>query len=168
MRVLAIAALCASFAVPILGQSIPRTGGTLLSGQPFVLPNDLTTSKTILIVGFSEKSAASSTEWGKQTRNMLAAVPSLASYQLPVLASVPRFIRSIVVGSMKKDVPPDLRGTFLPIFENESKWKQVVEFSAPDDAYVLLVDAHGSVLWRTHGAPTGERLKQLREAVARK
>jgi hypothetical protein len=38
---------------------------------------------------------------------------------------------------MKEDVPPDLQNTFLPIFDHESKWKQLVAFSAPDDAYIL-------------------------------
>jgi hypothetical protein len=146
-------------------QSIPTTRGTLLSGQPISLPQDLTTRYTILILGFTEKSAASSKEWGKQTHDMLSLNPSIASFQLPVLASVPRLIRGIVLRSMKKDLSPDMQSAFLPIFDQENEWKQLVGFTAPDEAYILLIDIHGSVVWKTHGPPTPQQLQNLRDAV---
>jgi len=43
---------------------------------------------------------------------------------------------------------------FIPVLEDESGWRTAAHYDKPDDAYILLVDRKGTVLWQTDGEPT--------------
>jgi hypothetical protein len=147
-------------------QTIPTTHGTSLSGKDIVLPQDIRANYTILILGFSQKSSEPSRDWVKQIVPAFAEDRNVAWYQMPVLASVPRMVRGIIVRAIKREVPDTIQPNFVPIYENEDQWKQAAGYREPDDAYVLV--AHGStVVWKTHGAATPERVRALKEAVAK-
>ena len=136
----AVLLLCA---LGCAGETIPDSRGTLLSGQEMRLPRDLPARQTVLVVGFTRKSGKSCEEW----RRVLAEM-GVARLQVPMLESVPKLIRGMVLSGMKKGTPAEAQGALLPLFEKEAEWKRVTGFSAADDAYVLLVDEHGEIVDR--------------------
>ncbi len=133
-------------------EAIPAARATALDGHAVEFPRDLRDA-TILIVGFSQNSANQTTPWERQVRSGLAA-SNIGFYDMAMLASVPGFVRGLVIRSIRKKVPEVLQPNFLPLTQDEGAWKQAAGFTkdAPDAAYVLLVDKRGDVRWSTHEA----------------
>ena len=139
---------CATFA-----QSLPRFEAQTLSGKKAVFPDALQGRPAIFVVGFSRKSQAQTKVWGRH----LAEESGLAEqpyYEVAILEDVPRFIRGVVANGIRKSVPEKQHDRFLLVYAAEKEWKQLVEYSAADDAYVVVVDKAGRLLWKTHGSFT--------------
>ena len=165
VRFLALALGLAATGI-VHGQSartIPATQTTALDGHPVSLPQNLGPHATILILGFGRHSADATTPWEKATRTQLAQAPSIAFYDMAMLAEVPGFVRPLVLRSIRKQVPPVLQPNFLPLTGEEDSWKQVAGYTPdqPDAAYVMLVDHTGHVLWSTHAAFTDAGFTEL-------
>lgn len=152
---------------------IPPSQGTALDGRAVVLPRDLPGRASILILGFSQHSADSTTAWEKPVRNSLASPntpgdrPAIGFLDMPFLEEAPSLIRPIIVRSIRKQVPDPVRPWFVPLTSGEAAWKQLSGFSAsqPDAAYVLLVDRNGKVRWQTHEAFNQARFDELATAA---
>jgi hypothetical protein len=167
--------LCHTAAALAAPNSIPWATGTALDGHTVTLPHDLSGGATIIILGFSQRSADSTTAWEVPVRTSLATSSSVLSdqairfFDMPFLEDAPSLIRPLIVRSIRKQVPDAVRPNFVPLTSGEHAWKQIAGFSpdAPDAAYVLLVDRSGNVLWQTHEAFSQARFEQLAEAARR-
>lgn len=116
------------------------------------LPQDLQKTPTLLILGFTQKSATQASGWSKNLKGVKDCEGSPVEWlQIPVLADVPSLIRPLVVRSIRSSLPPELRPRFVPVFEDEKKWKEHVSYSNQDDAYVLAVNQIGRILGKWHG-----------------
>jgi hypothetical protein len=163
--VLAAALLIAS--TPAIANSIPASSGTTLDGRKMTLPADLRSPATILILGFSKDSQAATTTWEKAVRTSLADTPAIGYLDIPFLEDAPSFIRPVILRSIRRQVPDIVKPNFLPLTNGQAAWKQAAAFtsSAPDAAYVLLVDRSGIIQWQTHDPYSPALLAQLaREA----
>jgi len=151
---------------PAHAATIPTATGTALDGHGVSLPRDLSPSATILILGFSRSSQDATTAWEKPVRTSLAS-PDIAFFDMPFLEDAPSFIRPLIVRAIRKQVPDVLKPRFVPLTSGESAWKQAAGFapSAPDAAYVLLVDRSGRILWQTHEPFSQPRFDQLAAAA---
>ena len=86
---------------------------------------------------------------------------------MPLLQDAPSFVRPLILRSIRKQVPDTLKPRFLPLTSNESAWKQAAHYtpSAPDAAYILLVDHSGTIRWQTHDPLTPTLFQQLTAAT---
>jgi hypothetical protein len=159
------AALLAASAPPPATLIIPPSQGTALDGHTVTLPQDLAPA-TILILGFSEHSADTTTAWEKTVRTSLAS-NHIGFYDMPFLEDAPSLIRPLIVRSIRKQVPGPVRPNFVPITSGEAAWKQLAGFTpdAANAAYILLVDRNGSVRWQTHEPLTQQRFAELADAA---
>ncbi len=148
-------------------QVIPPTHTAALDGHTVNLPGDLLGHATVLILGFGRHSAEATTAWEKPVRMQLAHPPALGFYDMAMLAEVPSFARGFVLRSVRKQVPDVLKPNFLPLFEDESEWKQIAGYTPdrPEAAYVLLVDSAGVVRWSTHEAFSAAGFAHLRDVA---
>ena len=146
--------------------TVPATTAEALNGHQVRLPSDLSPA-TVLILGFSQKSADNTTAWEKPVRSQLAH-GAIGFYDIAMLAQVPGFVRSFVVSRIRKAVPDVLQPNFLTLFNQEDEWKRAAQYDSrsPDAAYVLLVDNRGNVLWRTHDGFSEAAFRQLAAASA--
>jgi hypothetical protein len=155
------------FTLPATAATIPSTTATALDGHTITLPQDLSPRATILILGFTHASAGTTTAWEKPIRATLADEPSIGYFDMPFLQDAPSFVRPLILRSIRKQVPDILKPRFLPLTSGEAAWKQIAGYtpSAPDAAYVLLVDRHGNILWQTHDPFTPTRFQELSTAA---
>jgi hypothetical protein len=178
MRALCQATAIAALLLPASAATSPTTlippaQGTALDGRAVTLPRDLPGRASILILGFSQHSADSTTAWEKQVRNNLASAATPGDHaaigflDMPFLEDAPSLIRPLIVRSIRKQVPDVVRPWFVPLTSGEAAWKQLSGFTpkAPDAAYVLLVDRNGQVRWQTHEAFSPERFDELASAA---
>jgi hypothetical protein len=141
-----LALLSILFTAIAAAESIPRIEAKAVSGKTIVLPDAVAGRPAVLIFGFSKDSNKQTEQWSKRLHS--AQVPV---YTLPVLESVPRLIRGLVVSGIKGGTAAADRDYMLPVFSGEAALKQLVQFSQPDDAYVVVLDASGKIQWKGHG-----------------
>ncbi len=162
---LAWAAPCrAASASPALpdGGRIPDLHGTTLAGQPVDLPKMLAGRPAVLILGFSRDAQAEATAWGKRLAVDFYASPDVLYYELPMLGGVPRLMRGFVMHEIAKEVSDRGKAHFVPVVNDEARWRQLAHVRSDREAYVLLVDGQGEVRWVTSGALTEDGYKTLR------
>ena len=155
----------ASLAVAQSASQAPKIEGENLAGQKVTLPEAALGKVAVLIFGFSRASKGPTSAWTKRISADYASQPMFAFYQLPVLEDVPRFVRGMVISSMRKDVSADMRDHFIPILKGEAELKKLVGYGEPDDAYLVVLDRAGKVVGQRHGQFTDTSYSQLRAEV---
>jgi hypothetical protein len=130
---------------------IPITRAASLSGEPVVLPEALRGRCGVLVLGFSQGSRDTVTEWGQWLSSEYDRAPNVLYYEMAMLASVPRPLRGFVVRSIRSSMPERAQAHFVPLTEDEREWRALVHYSETDNTYVLVVDVEGRVRWQTVG-----------------
>jgi hypothetical protein len=68
----------------------------------------------------------------------------------------------MVISSIKKGVPENRRDRFVPILQGEAELQKFVNYSEPDDAYLVVLDRSGQVAQQMHGALNDPAYSSLR------
>lgn len=143
--------------IPMFAQQtaeIPPTHGTTLAGTEVRLPDAFKTKITILVVGFSHASQEQIANWGRLISADYGKSQEVDYFELAMLAKAPKLLRGMILKRLQSTVRFDERPHFIPVLEDESGWRTAAHYDKPDDAYILLVDRKGTVLWQTDGEPT--------------
>ena len=143
-------------------QPMPRIEGESFAGQKIVLPEASQGKVAVLVFGFTKASKAPTSAWGQRINTEFGAHNGFEIYELPVLEDVPRFIRGMVISSIKKGVPENRRAHFVPILQNESELKKLVNYKEPDDAYLVTLNTSGKVVAQIHGPFSDAAYAQFR------
>jgi len=147
--------------------TMPRVEGETLSGKKILLPDDARGKIALLAIGFSRKGGNATRAWSDRFKKEFGADPRFAVYPVAELEGAPRFVRGMIVGSMRKGTPTADRDRFVTLFQGTEELKRFVGFSTSDEAYLLLLDANGTVQWRGHGL-FGEEDYPALQTTARK
>ena len=132
-------------------QQFPRLQEENLDGQQVVLPDAASGKVAVLVLGFSRSSQKPSEAWSKRLFDDFAKNPAFVLYQLPVIEAAPRFVRGMITSGMKKGTPENLRPFFVPVVHNEDQLKNFVGYQDEDDAYIVVLDRSGKLVYQTHG-----------------
>jgi ATP10 protein len=144
---------------------IPSFQGTTFAGQTVSLPQQLKGGVGVLVLGFSKSSGGVCKDWGQRLAENYGGSHDVMYFQMPVLESVPKLIRGMVMRSIKSGVPEAEQPHFLPVFSNEAEWRTIARYTNPDDAYILVVDGQGIVRWQTSGKVTDAGFAALKQQV---
>jgi hypothetical protein len=130
---------------------MPKVEGESLAGHHIVLPNAASGKVAVLIFGFTKASKVPTAAWAKKISADFASQPFFTLYQLPVLEDVPRLVRGMVISSIRKGVPDEIRDHFVPILNGEAELKKLVSYKQQDDAYLIVLNRDGKIAAQTHG-----------------
>jgi hypothetical protein len=147
-------------------QSIPAVKAKALDNSEIILPSPGSRQVLILIVGFTKKSGKLCEEWSKKIAADYHADTRIAYFSLPVLESAPSLVRPLIVHGMRKGVPAQELHHFVPLYSGESDWKKLVNFSTPDDAYLIVAAPDGHLIWQAHGPYSDAIYADLQKSVA--
>jgi hypothetical protein len=76
-------------------------------------------------------------------------------------------VRGLIRHCMRGSIPKDEQDSFVLPYQDEDVWKKLADFSDPNDAYILFVDAADNIRWRTHGkVPDQQALNALRDEIS--
>jgi len=153
LAVLTVSAWCADV--------FPSTAGENLLGKRISLPEASAGHVAAVVIGFTHASNSQVREWSGRLQR------ELPTYTIAVLEDAPRLVRGMATAGIRSGIPRDQRDHFLIVTRGEKALKEAVGFDRPDDPYVALIDASGTIRWRAHGAPSETLLKQLREQATR-
>jgi hypothetical protein len=130
------------------------------------LPKPSAQQIQILILGFSKKSGDICQPWAKRVSGELLLDPRVNYYQLPHLEGAPGFVKPMILRGMRKDATPAQQAHMVPLYDKQEEWKKLVNFGASDDAYIVLTEPDGHVVWQTHGVFSEAGFAELKKAVA--
>lgn len=153
---------------PAVAQSVPHTEAETLSDKKIVLPDDFAGHPAVLNIGFSRSGGDSSRRWGKQLAQDLAGEKNLRIYSIAELQDAPKMVRGMIKHGMRSGVPKSEQDFFVVLYQDEDAWKKLADFSDTNDAYILLADSSGKVVWRTHGkSPDPQSIRNLQAEIAK-
>lgn len=138
---------------------LPVTHAETLSGTAITFP--VAGQQTLLVVGFTRNSGDAATAWFKQAQPLCDAHPGVACYEVAVMQDAPSFMRGFILRHMRNGMPPERQAKFATVFENEPAWKQAFHYSNADDAYAVLLNATGEVVWHASGPQAAIHLDGL-------
>jgi hypothetical protein len=167
LMTLALLAVVPAWALRTGAQSIPPINAKALDNSQVVLPKTGSSQLLVLVLGFSHKSGDNCTPWGKRLASEYHSDARVEHYQVPVLAGAPSFVRPMIVKGMRKGVPTGEQPRFVPVYDHEAEWKKLVNFSAPDDPYIILSHPDGTVVWQAHGVLSEALYSELKSAIAK-
>lgn len=144
---------------------IPAVNANTLAGDPVHLPTDLHGKAAILVLGFGKGARGQIRDWGKRLADTYVSSPTILFYEMPVVASVPRFLRGLVMKQIASELPEPSKHHFIPISDSESHWRALAQVKDPDRAYILVVDGAGTVQWSTSGALTDAAFADVRAHI---
>jgi hypothetical protein len=148
-------------------QSIPPVKAKALDDSEVILPKPGSTQLLIIVIGFSHKSGPLDGAWAKRINADYASDAHVSFYEMAQLQSAPSLIRPMILHGIRGEVPAEQHSRFVPIYDHESEWKSAVNFSAPADPYVVVANADGHIVWRTHGPVSDAGYAELKTAVAK-
>ena len=148
-----------------VAQVMPTIEGESFTDHKVVLPDAARGKVAVLIFGFTKASKEPTSAWADKIHNEFGSRSGFEMYQLPVLEDVPRFIRGMVISSMKKGVRENMRDHFVPILQHESELKTFVNYHEKDDAYLVVLDASGRVINQMHGPFSDPTYSQLKSEI---
>jgi hypothetical protein len=160
-----IVLLALTCALSVTAQTIPFVKAKALDDSEVTLPNPASQQILILIIGFSKKSGDVCQLWGKRINAELLQDPRVSYYQLPHLEGVPTLVKPMILHGMRKDLNAQQQSHLVPLYDHQEEWKRLVDFTAPDDAYLIVADAEGHVFWQAHGAYSDSTYAALKNAV---
>jgi hypothetical protein len=130
---------------------MPGTAGETLNGQRMVLADAVRGHRAVIVAGFSREAGNESGPWVKAI-HADAAMAGVPVYTMAMLEGAPGFIRGMIKSGMKKGVPAADQGNFVVMTQDEKAWREYFGVASDKDAYVVLLDGSGKVIWRGHGA----------------
>jgi hypothetical protein len=142
-----------------------RVEGESFAERKVVLPDDAKGKVAVLVFGFTKASKGPTSAWAGKIFSEFGTEQGFELYQLPVLEDVPRFVRGMVISSIKKGVKENMRDHFVPILQHESELKKLVSYKDADDAYLVILDPAGQIVQQVHGPFSDAAYEPLRKEI---
>ncbi len=144
---------------------IPEVHVLSFSGDRVDLPAMLEGKVAILILGFSKGARTQATLWGRRLPTDYFYSSDVLYFEMPMLEAIPRLLRGAVLRSIKSEVSARSQPHFAPLTSEEQRWRSLVHYTKPDDAYVVLIDSTGRVRAQFQGDPTDAKYQELKRNV---
>jgi hypothetical protein len=150
-----------------MAQALPSTDEEALNGTKVNLQQAIGGKRAVLIFGFSKDAGKQTSPWREQLIAGLKrdAGPAPVLFEVPLMEGLPGLLRGFVLRSMRKAIPTADQGSVLPVFAHKKEWQALAGYSAPDDAYVVVLDERQVVVAKDHGPVTPERLNAVLGAL---
>ena len=173
MWILAIlgVALTASAAAPVaelaVGDQLPHLKGEFLSGRTAVLPQAASGRVALLLLGFTYDSRFQVEGWAKRFRQDFGTTPGVTFFEVPMIGGMARMGRWFIDSGMRRGTPKADHENVITVYGGTDAWKQRTGFNDPKSAYLILIDQHGRVAWRSAGSLDEQRYSALSSEVMR-
>jgi len=139
----------------------PKVTGINLMGEEVTLPEALEGEYQLLAVAFEREQQAQVETWLAEADGMEARYSGLHFYEIPVIEQGNAFWRAWINNGMRSGVTDEgARKQTITLYTDREKFLKLLEMT-PEAIYVLLLDQHGAIQWRTKGVWTKEKQQAL-------
>jgi len=148
-------------------QQVPVTHARALDKSAVTLPQSKQGKPLILLISFSHKGEKECDRWNQRLKPAYMHESKVDYYELADFEGVPSFVMSFILHGMRREIPRDEHSHFVPFYSGEAEWKKLVAYSSPEDAYLVVADAAGHVLWQGHGPLSDSKYSELQAVVTK-
>lgn len=164
-------ALTVSAAAPIaelaIGDQLPPLKGEFLSGRTAVLPQAASGRVALLMFGFTYDSRFQVEAWAKRFRQDFGTRSGVTFFEIPMIGGIARMGKWFIDSGMRRGTPKADQENVITVNGGTDAWKQRVGFNDPKATYLILIDQHGRVAWRSAGSLDEQRYSALSSEVLR-
>jgi len=134
------------------GKPLPQLKGEFLTGREAQLPQAATGRVALLALGFTYNSRFPVEAWIGRFRKDFGSNPQVTFYEIPMIGGMARLGKWFIDSGMRKGTAKSDQENVITVYGGTDFWKQSVGYASPDAAYLVLLDKHGAVRWRSSGA----------------
>jgi len=135
-----------------IGSTLPPLRGEFLTGRQAQLPEAASGRVALLALGFTYNSRFPVEAWIGRFRKDFGSNPQVTFYEIPMIGGMARMGKWFIDSGMRKGTPKSDQENVITVYGDTDSWKQRMGYESPDAAYLVLLDKHGVVRWRSSGA----------------
>ncbi|MDP5032140.1 MAG: hypothetical protein NWQ54_18835 [Paraglaciecola sp.] len=139
---------CSSYEHPgqlAVGDAMLVVTGQSLAGEKVTIPDDFKGSKTLLLFGYKQDSQFDIDRWliGLDMTNT-----ALNVYEIPTIQGMfPRMFSTFIDSGMRSGIPKELWKGVVTVYEDGDKVQEFTGNQKPNNARVMLLDEHGTIIY---------------------
>lgn len=163
--------LMASAAAPVVelavGDQLPPLQGEFLSGRTAILPQAASGRVALLMLGFTYDARFQVEAWAQRFRQDFGNKTGVTFFEIPMIGGMARLGKWFIDSGMRRGTPKGDHENVITVYGGTDAWKQRVGFNDPKAAYLILLNQHGRVAWRSAGSLDEQRYSTLSSEVSR-
>lgn len=145
-----------------LAQSVifPDIQGENLNGETYAMPQDFEGELNLILIAFTQGQQTQIDTWLAHAETL--ELDALRVYEVPVLGSSYRLLRSIIDGGMRSGIDdPVARARTITFYGNKPALMDALSLPNEKTIYAVLVRSNGEVLWQAQGEANQENAASL-------
>jgi hypothetical protein len=144
----------------------PDVRGSNLEGQRFDIPADFVGSLALLMIPFQQWQQNQVNGWLPAVKALARQYP-LRYYELPTLPRFDPLRQRLLNSGMRAGIPDKhTRETTITLYLDLKRFCDALAIPDLNDTQVMLLDDASSVVWRTRGAVSPDKLADLTRALS--
>jgi len=133
------------------GGALPPLKGEFLTGRMAVLPDAARGKVSLLAFGFTYDSRFAVEAWVKAFRADFGRDVRAGFSEIPMIGGPARLGKWFIDSGMRRGTPKADHEHVITVYGGVAPWKERLGYRSPKDAYLVLLDPQGRVLWRHNG-----------------
>lgn len=127
------------------GMQFPSIKGTSLDNKKYQIPEDLSDQKTLLLIGYKQKSQFDIDRW---MIGIDMTIEDINLIELPTIQGFfPTLFQSRIDKGMRSGIPQELWPVVITVYEDGSRVQSFTGNEKPNNARVLLLNEQGKVIY---------------------
>ncbi len=163
--VLNFSIFCSAAIAESTEESMPRFEVTTLNKNEKVIPENLSNSPSVFVIGFTKGSRKQTLAW-TQALELRYANGTPKIYGVAVLETVPKFVRGFVKKMIKGDIKKDNYDNFFVVTQQSEQWKSLVDFNNKNDAYIIAMMEDFSLAHKISGPVSEEKIDLIEKSLS--
>ena len=140
----------------------PTSTGSNLQRKKLTLPADFGGALSITLIAFEQWQQNTVDTWLPFVEQLEQRYDGVRYYELPVIRRMNFIARTFINEGMRAGIPDTkARDRTITLYLDKHAFRQALDLPHERDIYILLVDQHGNVVWKTEGAFTPEKGEAL-------
>ncbi len=125
------------------GEPFPSVSGTLLSGEPMTVPDDLAGSVAVLLLGWEYGARFEIEDWSRLLQEQYQAYDGLRVLILPMISGVGRVMHTLIDSAMMCGTPAAEHSRVLTIYGDLRALRRRLNVSLPHLTQIFLLGRTG-------------------------
>lgn len=141
--------------------AFPVVEGVNLSGEKVLIPADFKGKPTVLLVGYIQKAQFDIDRW---ILGLLQADVPVQIAELPTIAGMmPQMVQGFINNGMRRGIPQTDWASVVTIYEDADKIIKRLGNERPQNAYVVLLDKDGQIVWTANAGYSAGQVLELKK-----
>lgn len=143
--------------------AFPQVEGISLAGNKVTVPDDFKGKPTVLLIGYLQKAQFDIDRW---ILGLLQADIPAQIVELPTIAGMmPQMVQGFINNGMRRGIPENDWAAVVTIYEDADKVIQKFGNERPQNAYVVLLNKQGEIVWTANSGYSAGQILDLKKIV---